>query len=411
MGKKLPMWALGLVFGPLLILTPLLVSAAIIVIFEYRKRSFVVSPMRSRPLTFAAVQMPPVGDFECKSKRRVFILGKYSCKVTPLLICTSFKFNAFLIHTIIPPQLYQILPLAKWWSYSPVYHHPNKKILAFLVIMLLSEIAAMVVLFEVPKAGLVGTNNPSYDLFICADGDPPHVHWMAYVPVITLTTESILLGLAVFKASQQFHAGISGGRILPKLTRESVFFFSSIFGIHLGNLIIWMINTLTVNELITGYSFAIPAVLANRLLISVREQVDFTETVISNNPIRFRRPDTVTTEDTTVANTFELTAIREEHNYEGQTKIRGTVERKNRIFRSLFFGDFQLPLHFLTECQEEVSGTATRIVCKATTRKLGLPSVHVIKGPNSLIRKSNLLHVGDFAPPRSDPTAIRWLRP
>ncbi|KAJ7744802.1 hypothetical protein DFH07DRAFT_776997 [Mycena maculata] len=44
-------------------------------------------------------------------------------------------------------------------------------------------------------------------------------------------------------------------------------------------------------------------------------------------------------------------------------KIRGTVERKNRIFRSLFFGDFQLPLHFLTECQEEVSGTATRIVC------------------------------------------------
>jgi hypothetical protein len=64
-------------------------------------------------------------------------------------------------------------------------------------------------------------------VFICADGDPPNVRWMAYVPVITLITESILLGLAVFKASQQFRAGIAGGRILPQLTKESVYFFAA----------------------------------------------------------------------------------------------------------------------------------------------------------------------------------------
>ncbi|KAJ7612114.1 hypothetical protein FB45DRAFT_843411 [Roridomyces roridus] len=172
----------------------------------------------------------------------------------------------------------------------------SKKVLAFLTFMVLAEIAAMVVLFEVPKAGLVGTNNPSLDLFICADGDPPHVHWEAYVPVITLITESILLSFAVNKALQQYMSGTPGGRILPKLTRESVFFFCAIVGVHVANLTIWMINTvgflvapsiispdifsfqLTVNELVTGFSFAIPAVLANRLLISVRQHVGTTET-------------------------------------------------------------------------------------------------------------------------------------
>ncbi|KAJ6552789.1 hypothetical protein B0H19DRAFT_1263241 [Mycena capillaripes] len=187
----------------------------------------------------------------------------------------------------------------------------SKKILAFLTAVILSEIAAMIVLFEVPKDGLVGTNNPSVNLFICADADPPHVHWMAYVPAIILVTESILLGLAVFKASQQFRAGIAGGRILPQLTKESVFFFAAIFGVHLGNLIIWMVNNLTTNELFTGYSFSIPAVLANRLLISVREQVDFTsDTVVSLRPIGFRRPIAERTENA-FGNTLELSTIRE----------------------------------------------------------------------------------------------------
>ncbi|KAJ6606045.1 hypothetical protein DFH09DRAFT_1353280 [Mycena vulgaris] len=188
----------------------------------------------------------------------------------------------------------------------------SKKILAFLITLILTEMGAMVVFLEVPKDGLVGTNNPAPDLFICADADPPHVHWIAYVPAITLITESILLGLAVFKASQHLRSGGSSGRILPQLTKESVFFFLAIFGVHLGNLIIWMVNTLTVNELFTGYSFAIPAVLANRLLISVREQVEFTDTVVSDRPIAFgRRNATTTTTDGTYPSTFALTALGE----------------------------------------------------------------------------------------------------
>ncbi|KAJ6563582.1 hypothetical protein DFH09DRAFT_1158446 [Mycena vulgaris] len=170
----------------------------------------------------------------------------------------------------------------------------SKKILAFLITLILTEMGAMVVFLEVPKDGLVGTNNPATDLFICADADPPHVHWIAYVPAITLITESILLGLAVFKASQHLR-------------------FWGSYVIHLGNLIIWMVNTLTVNELFTGYSFAIPAVLANRLLISVREQVEFTDTVVSDRPLVFRRQprNITTTTDGTYSSTLALTALGE----------------------------------------------------------------------------------------------------
>ncbi|THG97093.1 hypothetical protein EW026_g4845 [Hermanssonia centrifuga] len=46
----------------------------------------------------------------------------------------------------------------------------------------------------------------------------------------------------------------------------------SIFAIYLMNLILWTINIITLDELGTGYSFTVSAVLANRLLISVREK-------------------------------------------------------------------------------------------------------------------------------------------
>jgi len=184
----------------------------------------------------------------------------------------------------------------------------SKKILVFLMTLLLMELAGFIVLLELPEPGLVGTNNPSFDLFICADGDPPHAHWIAYVPVILLITESILFGLAVFKAFEQSRSKTPSGRILPQLTRESVWFFAAILLVHLGTVTTWMLNILTLNELWTGYSFSIPAVLANRLLISVREQVDFTsDTIVTEQPIQFR-PDAATQD--TFANTIELSSMR-----------------------------------------------------------------------------------------------------
>ncbi|KAF7332991.1 hypothetical protein MVEN_02405400 [Mycena venus] len=158
----------------------------------------------------------------------------------------------------------------------------SKKILAFLIFMLLCEIAGLLVLLYIPQPGLVGTNNPANGLFICADGDPPHEHWIAYAPMINILGETVLLSLAMYKAYEQRQGG---GRILPQLTKESLFFFAAILGIHVGNLTCWMVNNLTTNELFTGFAFGIPAVLANRLLISVREYAEL-ETIVDSAPSR-----------------------------------------------------------------------------------------------------------------------------
>ncbi|KAJ6597712.1 hypothetical protein DFH09DRAFT_1132489 [Mycena vulgaris] len=164
----------------------------------------------------------------------------------------------------------------------------SKKLLAFLVTLVLGEFAGMIVLLVLPKEGVVGTNNPSALLFICADADPPGEHWIAYVPVLTLVTESCFLSLAVFKAWQQWRIGIRGGHLLPQLTKESVLFFTAIVAVHLANLIIWLFNTIETNEMFTGFTFAVPAVLANRLLISVRQQIDpgMSSLTTSEYPVR-----------------------------------------------------------------------------------------------------------------------------
>ncbi|KAJ7863985.1 hypothetical protein B0H14DRAFT_2440828 [Mycena olivaceomarginata] len=189
----------------------------------------------------------------------------------------------------------------------------SKKVLVFLVFLLLCQIAGLLVLLYIPQPGLVGTNNPVYGLFICADGDPPHKHWIAYAPMINILGESVLLSLAMYKAYEQRR---SGGRILPQLTRESLFFFTAILGIHVGNLTCWMVNNLTTDELFTGFAMGIPAVLANRLLISVREHADFGMTVDSapSRPLQFA-PGPIGSE-LVLTNPIELRSFRIEGSFD-----------------------------------------------------------------------------------------------
>jgi len=120
-----------------------------------------------------------------------------------------------------------------------------------------------------PIPGLQGTNHPSYGLHICADGDPPHRHWVAFYWTSLLTIESILLSLSCYKAFLYYKRG-TGGDIMRLLTRDSLLYFIFIFGIYLGNQFIWLHNDITLNEVGTGFSFCISAILANRLMLTVR---------------------------------------------------------------------------------------------------------------------------------------------
>jgi hypothetical protein len=68
------------------------------------------------------------------------------------------------------------------------------------------------------------TNNPLPGVFICADADPPHEHWVVFVPLTALLVETILLGLALYR-SWDHHKAKYGGLILPWLVSQSVLYF------------------------------------------------------------------------------------------------------------------------------------------------------------------------------------------
>ncbi|KAF9462498.1 hypothetical protein BDZ94DRAFT_1322506 [Collybia nuda] len=166
----------------------------------------------------------------------------------------------------------------------------------------------------------VATNNPLSGLYICADADPPDEHWIAYAPTAVLIIETIFLVLALNKAWEGYRDS-ARGKIIPRLTNESIFYFVPIFFIHLGNQIIWMVNKITINELVTGFSFAVPAILVNRLLISIRTynpQPNYlTGSVQTQETIRFRRLPNIrrrnsTFSDTALQDGAEVTSFGEE---------------------------------------------------------------------------------------------------
>ncbi|KAJ7106659.1 hypothetical protein C8R44DRAFT_885929 [Mycena epipterygia] len=197
----------------------------------------------------------------------------------------------------------------------------SRKILLFLIGLIMAEMAGIIVFLVVPNEGVIGTNEPSPGIFICADADPPDSHWIMWVPVIILVTETIFLGLAVYRTAYTQY----GGHLLRRLAKHSVYFYlalvslphlllislaltsaHSVMGIHIATIIAWMHNTvrrpsgfflrlvnlyraaqITLNELLSGYSFAIPSCLANRLLLDVREQLEPREEFTFRDTVRF----------------------------------------------------------------------------------------------------------------------------
>jgi len=59
--------------------------------------------------------------------------------------------------------------------------------------------------------------------------------------------------------------------MIKTLTRDSVKYFVAIFLVYSCNQAIWLVNDISLNELMTGFGFVISAIMANRLMINVRE--------------------------------------------------------------------------------------------------------------------------------------------
>lgn len=100
----------------------------------------------------------------------------------------------------------------------------SKKVLVILLLCIAADATTMGVIFGISKPGGVGTNNPVPGVFICADADPPHVHWVSYYWTAALIIETVLLSLSLYKSWQNFRTG-AGGNLMRVLTRDSVLYF------------------------------------------------------------------------------------------------------------------------------------------------------------------------------------------
>lgn len=149
-------------------------------------------------------------------------------------------------------------------------YQSSRIILALFCFLTVGEALAMGLVFGIPNQNLVGTNEPFPDLFICADADPlDGSHWVVYYWMSILIIESTLFALALWKAWQH-RPSAQGSKLMQQLTRDSAMYFAVLFCIYLVNLIMWIRNRITLDELMTAFSFVISSIFANRLVISVR---------------------------------------------------------------------------------------------------------------------------------------------
>lgn len=115
------------------------------------------------------------------------------------------------------------------------------------------------------------TNQPFPDVYICttnarSDGYRVGAYWYGAV----LLVETIMVGFALAKAWQYRSSSEIQSPLMKQLTRDSLVYFLMLFWIFLANLIIWARDFTIVAEFGIPFGFALPSILANRLLIRIR---------------------------------------------------------------------------------------------------------------------------------------------
>jgi len=97
--------------------------------------------------------------------------------------------------------------------------------------------------------------------------------YMFWIPMLAF--ECLLCGLALFKGLQTLRSRRSifyrGRMLIVILLRDSILYFFAICVTYLSTLLIWMYAPLTLMEVPIGFTLAMSCVLANRVLMNVKE--------------------------------------------------------------------------------------------------------------------------------------------
>jgi len=133
--------------------------------------------------------------------------------------------------------------------------------------------SASAIIMGIVLSGITATAQPIQGVMFCVPHGTPDYFYAFWVPMIVF--ESLLCGLALFRGLQSFLSEgplfLSGRKLVSVLIRDSVLYFVVIFATYFTNLLVWVAAPVGLLEVPIGFSIAMSCVLANRMVLNVRE--------------------------------------------------------------------------------------------------------------------------------------------
>ncbi|KAL5527921.1 hypothetical protein ACEPAG_6722 [Sanghuangporus baumii] len=174
----------------------------------------------------------------------------------------------------------------------------SKRISLLLVVGFSSVLVAEIIILVLSTKAQIGPVNadPSrqLDMATCILTDTWPLSYLYWIPFLAF--ESLLFALALFKGFQSVRdhelelnaAGFGLGfcrkarrsgagraaKALEVLIRDSILYFFVIFAIFLANALAWMIDNGRIGEIPVGLAVALSTVMAQRLLLNIRENFE-----------------------------------------------------------------------------------------------------------------------------------------
>ncbi|KAL5507726.1 hypothetical protein ACEPAH_5344 [Sanghuangporus vaninii] len=174
----------------------------------------------------------------------------------------------------------------------------SKRILLALVVGFSSVLVAEIIILVLSTKAQIGPVNadPSrqLDMATCILTDTWPLSYLYWIPFLAF--ESLLFALALFKGFQSVRdnelelnaagfglgfcrkaRGSGAGRAakaLEVLIRDSILYFVVIFATYLANALAWMIDDGRIGEIPVGLAVALSTVMAQRLLLNIRENFE-----------------------------------------------------------------------------------------------------------------------------------------
>jgi len=168
----------------------------------------------------------------------------------------------------------------------------NKKILALMLVCFIASSATSAWIMGSALSSITATAFTIPGGKFCVPSNVPPHFYTFWIPMLGF--ETLLCALALVRGFQTFRSNgslfHSGRQLVGILVRDSLMYFMVICATYLTCLLVWTLAPTTLLEVPVGFSVAMSCVLANRVVLNVREvsrEVDASRVNTSQKPLNY----------------------------------------------------------------------------------------------------------------------------